>query len=77
MGIKLAAALGHQVVAISTNASKEKLAIEKGASHFVVSTDKKSVDQNLGKCDLILNTISGNHDINSYLPLLAKDGVIV
>ena len=43
MGIKLAAALGHEVVAISTTASKEKIAKEKGASHFIVSTDKNSV----------------------------------
>jgi uncharacterized zinc-type alcohol dehydrogenase-like protein len=77
MGIKLAAALGHEVVAISTTASKEKIAKEKGSSHFVVSRDKKSVDDFAGKCDLILKTISGNHDINTYMPLLAKDGVIV
>ena len=77
MGIKLAVALGHEVVAVSTSANKEKLAKEKGATHFVISTDKKSIEQNAGKCDLILNTISGDHDINTYLPLLAKDGVIV
>ena len=31
-----------------------------------------------GKCDLILNTVSANHDINTYIPLLAKGkGVLV
>lgn len=44
MGVKLAVALGHEVVAISTTASKEKLAKEKGAFHFVVSSDKKSIE---------------------------------
>lgn len=30
-----------------------------------------------GTCDLILNTVSGDHDINTYLPLLAKNATIV
>jgi alcohol dehydrogenase (NADP+) len=43
MGIKLAAALGHDVVAISTSPSKEEAARKKGATHYVVSTDPESV----------------------------------
>jgi uncharacterized zinc-type alcohol dehydrogenase-like protein len=77
MGIKLARALGHDVVAISTSAEKEALANDKGATHFVVSSNPDSVKANAGKCDLILNTVSANHDINTYMPLLAKNGTIV
>lgn len=77
MGIKIANALGHDVVAISTNKTKEHIAREKGASHFVVSTDPESIKTNAGKCDLILNTVSVNHDLNSYMPLLAKSGTLV
>jgi D-arabinose 1-dehydrogenase-like Zn-dependent alcohol dehydrogenase len=44
MGIKIAKALGHRVVAISTSAKKENLAKEKGADLFVVSSDSKSVN---------------------------------
>jgi uncharacterized zinc-type alcohol dehydrogenase-like protein len=77
MGIKLARALGHDVVAISTSAGKEALAKEKGATHFVVSTDPDSVKANAGLCDLILNTVSANHDLNTYMPLLAKSGTLV
>lgn len=39
MGIKIAAALGHTVTAISRSAHKEALAKEKGATNFVVSSD--------------------------------------
>ena len=35
IGIKIAAAVGHEVIAISTNPAKEELAKSKGASHFV------------------------------------------
>lgn len=77
MGVKIARALGHDVMAISTSANKESLAREKGATHFCVSTDPASIQANSGLCDLILNTISAGHDINTYLPLLAKSGTIV
>lgn len=77
MGIKISKALGHDVYAISTSAHKEGLAKEKGATNFVVSTDPKSMQENARKCDLILNTVSANHDLNVYMPLLAKSGTLV
>jgi len=77
MGIKLSKALGHTVVAISTSPNKEALAKEKGADFFVASADKDSIMACAGKCDLILNTVSANHDLNVYLPLLGKNGTIV
>lgn len=77
MGIKLAKALGHTVYAISTSANKKDLALQKGADHFVVSKDEESLKANAGKMDLILNTVSANHDINTYMNLLATNGTIV
>jgi len=76
MGLKLAKAMGHDVVAISTTDSKEAMAKEKGADFFVASKDPESIKACAGKCNLILNTISSNHDLNVYLPLLARDGVL-
>jgi uncharacterized zinc-type alcohol dehydrogenase-like protein len=76
MGIKIAKALGHTVVAISTSASKEAIAKERGATHFVVSTDDKTLE-GVPKCDIILNTVSANHDLNVYMKLLAKSGTLV
>ena len=74
MGIKLAKALGHDVLAISTSANKKSLAMDKGATMFAVSKDPESMKQFAGKCDIILNTVAANHDMNVYLPLLAKGG---
>jgi len=48
MGVKIAAALGHTVVAISTSANKEKIALDKGAHHFVVSSDPESIKTQAG-----------------------------
>jgi len=74
MGIKLARALGNDVMAISSSAHKEGLARGKGANMFACSRDPESMKAQAGKCDLILNTVSANHDINLYLPLLKKGG---
>lgn len=77
MGIKLAKAMGHDVVAISRGPAKEKMCLEKGADFFVDSKDKDSIAKCAMKCDLILNTVSASHDLNVYLPLVARNGTLV
>ena len=77
MGIKLSKALGHKVVAISTSANKKELATSRGADVFVVSTDPASMKESNGLCDLILNTVSAEHECSTYTPLLRYNGVIV
>lgn len=77
MGIKLATAMGHDVIAISTSANKEQMAKEKGAKDLCVSTDPESMKKFAKSCDLILNTISAPHDVNPYHSLLANSGTLV
>jgi len=77
MGIKLAKALGNEVMAVSSSPNKEELAKSKGATLFACSKNPDSMKEHAGKCDLILNTVSASHDINAYLPLLATGGVMV
>lgn len=77
IGIKLAKALGHHVVAISTSAHKKEMALQKGADEFIVSTDPESMASCREKIDLILNTASAPHQVSLYLPLLANEGTIV
>lgn len=77
MGIKLAKAMGHKVFAISTSPNKEKMAKEKGADEFVVSSDPKSMTSNKSKIDLIINTVSSKHEVSLYIDLLKTNGTIV
>lgn len=77
MGVKLAKAMGNKVVAISTSDKKEALAKEKGADVFVISTNEESMNANAMTCDLIINTVSVSHDLNTYLKLVKKSGVLV
>lgn len=76
MGIKIAKALGHTVMAISTSANKEQMAKDKGANLFCVSKDEESMKKHAKSCDLILNTVSAAHAVGTYLPLLKKNGKI-
>ena len=72
MGIQLARAMGNTVTAISTSPAKEAAAREIGADSFVVSTSRESMVAAAGSLDLILNTVSATHDLNTYLPLLVS-----
>jgi len=61
MGLKLAKAMGHRVVAISNSPNKEALAKEKGADAFVCATNPESMAAEESNLDLILNTVSADH----------------
>jgi uncharacterized zinc-type alcohol dehydrogenase-like protein len=77
MGVKFAHALGAEVTVLSHSPVKESDARNLGADHFVVTTDPDQLKLVKGKFDLILDTVSAEHDINQYLSLLATDGTLV
>ena len=77
MGVSLAKAMGNTVTAISTSPNKEAAAREIGADNFVISTSPESMAAAAGSLDLILNTVTVIHDLNTYLALLAPYGVLV
>jgi uncharacterized zinc-type alcohol dehydrogenase-like protein len=77
MGVKIAAAMGAEVTVLSTSPSKEKDAKALGAHKFLVTKDEEAVKAAAGSFDLILDTISANHDYNFYLSLLGLEGVMV
>lgn len=77
MGVKIAAAMGAEVTVLSTSPSKEADAHKLGASNFLNMKDTDATSAAAGSFDLILDTISANHDYNAYLSLLGLEGVMV
>lgn len=77
MGVKLAVAMGAEVTVLSTSPSKEEDAKKLGAHNFVNIRDDAARTAAMGSFDLILDTISANHDYNTYLSLLGLNGVMV
>ena len=67
MGVRLAKAMGNTVTAISTSPHKEGVAREIGADNFVLSNDPASMATAAKSLDLILNTVSADHDLTALI----------
>ena len=76
MGVKFAKALGAHVVVITTSASKMDDAKRLGADEIILSTDAEQMSQHKSSLHFNLDCVSANHDINSYLGLLKRDGTL-
>jgi uncharacterized zinc-type alcohol dehydrogenase-like protein len=74
MGIKLAKAMGAEVIVFTTSPSKVEDARRLGADDVVLSKDEADMSRYAGKLHFVLDAISAQHDINAYLNLLRVDG---
>lgn len=74
MGVKLARALGAEVVVFTTSARKRDDALRLGAHDVVLSTDRDAMRRQHKSFDLIVDTVSAQHDVDAYLNLLRRDG---
>ncbi len=77
MAIKLARAMGAEVTVFSTSAAKEKDAAQLGAHDFVLTRKANWGSHVAGRFDLILDAVSGDHDLGPYLGALRRDGNLV
>ncbi|WP_449433466.1 NAD(P)-dependent alcohol dehydrogenase [Pseudomonas putida] len=76
MGVKFAAALGAEVTVITTSPSKADDARALGARHVLLSSDPQAMQAAASSFDFILDTIPTRHNLNPYLMLLGRDGVL-
>ncbi len=77
MGVKLAASFGAEVTILSHSAAKEADARRLGASDFVLTSGEKALAPLAGRFDVILDTVSAVHDLNSYIGCLKRDGTLI
>ena len=76
MAIKFASAFGAEVTLFTTSPAKKADAKRLGASEVVISKDEEAMKKLEKKFDFILDTVSAKHDLNAYLSLLRRDGVL-
>lgn len=76
MGIKLAHAMGAQVVAFTTSESKREAARALGADEAVVSRNADEMAAHANSLDFILNTVAAPHDLDAFFALLKRDGTL-
>src|SRR5580698_8192791 len=74
MGVKFAHALGAHTVVLTTSPGKKEDALRLGADEVVVSRNANEMQKHAGSFDFILDAVSADHDINSYINLLRRDG---
>jgi len=77
MGVKFGKAFGAHVTVISTSKSKEEDARRLGADAFLLSSDSEATQRAAESFDLILDTVSAEHDLNSVLSMITLDGTLV
>lgn len=77
MAVKIAKAMGAEVTVFSTSSGKETDARKLGAKHFVLTTNPDNFAAVAGKLDLIVDTVSAQHEFGPYLTALKTQGVHV
>ncbi|MEA4948046.1 MAG: NAD(P)-dependent alcohol dehydrogenase [Petrimonas sp.] len=76
MAIKIAKAMGAYITVFTTSQAKSDDARRLGADAVVLSTNSKQMS-NCPKQDMILDTVSAKHDLDTYIDLLKVDGSLV
>jgi uncharacterized zinc-type alcohol dehydrogenase-like protein len=76
MGVKFAHAFGAHVVLFTTSPNKMADAFRLGADEVVISKNSDEMLKHAGSFNFILDAVSADHDVNSYLSLLKHDGTM-
>ena len=77
MGVKFANAFGAHVALFTTSPNKAAAAKELGAHEVILSKNKDEMEKHVKSFDFILDTVSAPHDLDAYLSLLKRDGMLV
>ena len=76
MGVKLAAAMGAEVTVLSSSSKKKDDANRLGAKNLADMSNPKSFAELANYFDLIVDTVSADHDLTKYADLLKRDGTL-
>ena len=77
MGVKLSHALGAKTVAFTSSPDKVAEIKRLGADEVVISKDENQMKAHFGSFDLIVNTVAAPHNLDAYVGLLKRDGIMV
>ena len=77
MGVKLANAMGANVVLFTTSASKVEDGLRLGAKEVVISKNAAEMEKHAASFDFLLNTASALTDLGPYFNLLKREAALV
>lgn len=76
VAVKLAKAMGAHVTMVSHSPGKEADAKRLGADDFLLTRDPEVFKRNAKRFDLLLDTVAVPHDVDAYLNMLKRAGVL-
>jgi len=76
MGLKFSHAFGAKTVQFTSSASKIEDAQRLGADEVILTKEPNWAAQHANSFDFILDCVSANHDVDTYLRLLKRNGVL-
>ena len=77
MAVKFAHALGAHVVLFTTSPGKTEDARRLGADEVVISRNAEEMAKHTSSFHFILDTVAAPHNLDAFLTLLRRDGVMV
>jgi alcohol dehydrogenase (NADP+) len=77
MGVKFGAAFGARTVLFTTSQRKVADGKRLGADEVVISTEADQMAKQARSLDVIIDTVSASHSLDTYLSLLKRDGTLV
>jgi uncharacterized zinc-type alcohol dehydrogenase-like protein len=77
LAVKIAKAMGAEVIAFTTSPDKSEEAKKLGADETVLSSDAEVMAKYNRRLHLIIDSVPAKHDVNTYLNLLRHDGAVV
>ena len=76
MAVKFGHAFGAHVALFTTSPGKAKDALRLGADEVILSKNEEQMESHARSFDFIIDTVSAQHDLNTYLGLLKRDGTL-
>lgn len=77
MAVKIAHAMGSEVVVLSQSLKKKDDGKRLGASDYFATSDANTFAKLANSFDMMINTVSAGVDLNQYMSLLKRDGAMV
>jgi uncharacterized zinc-type alcohol dehydrogenase-like protein len=77
MGVKFAHHLGAETVVFTSSRAKCADAVRLGADDVVMAGDASALSAHAATFDLIVDTASASHSLDTYTSLLRRDGTLV
>lgn len=77
MAVKIAKAMGAEVSVLSRGLKKKDDALKLGADKFFASDSQQNIESLLESFDIMVDTVSAEHDIDALLSTIKVGGVLV